>query len=292
MNSSSFPRRRAALWLVLMGLLALSNVGSAVFGQTESSLPPTASPPAALSPLIPAEPVAEEAQIPMKNLLQVLRDGGPLMIPIGLCSVILLVFVFERSISLRRGRVIPRPFVKRFLQQLRDGQLSPESALELCDKNRSPVAEVFAAAIRRWGRPAVEVEQAIIDTGERVTNELRKYLRVINGISTVSPLLGLLGTVVGMIQTFNTIAVGDAMGRPEMLAGGIGQALLTTAGGLCVAIPALIVYLYFVGRVDRLIVDIDGLGQRIVDVIAADGQLARGHETERPAGEKKSRKAA
>ena len=187
--------------------------------------------------------------------------------------MILLVFVFERLISLRRGRVIPRPFVKRFLQQLRDGQLGPESALELCDKNRSPVADVFAAAIRKWGRPAVEVEQAIIDAGERVTNELRKYLRVINGISTVSPLLGLLGTVFGMIQTFNTIAVGDAMGRPEMLAGGIGQALLTTAGGLCVAIPALIAYLYFVGRVDRLIMDIDGLGQRIVDVIAADGQL-------------------
>ena len=154
------------------------------------------------------------------------------------------------------------------------------------------MAEVFAAAIRKWGRPAVEVEQAIIDAGERVTNELRKYLRVINGISTVSPLLGLLGTVVGMIQTFNTIAVGDAMGRPEMLAGGIGQALLTTAGGLCVAIPALIVYLYFVGRVDRLIMDIDGLGQSIVNIIAADGQLSRTHDGERPAGEKKSRKVA
>jgi biopolymer transport protein ExbB len=228
----------------------------------------------------------------MKNLLQVMRDGGPLMIPIGLCSVILLVFVFERLVSLRRSRVIPRPFVKRFLQQLRDGQLGLDAALELCDTNRSPVAEVFAAAIRKWGRPAVEVEQAIIDEGERVTNGLRKYLRVINGISTVSPLLGLLGTVFGMIQTFNTIAVGDAMGRPEMLAGGIGQALLTTAGGLCVAIPALIVYLYFVGRVDRLIMDIDGLGQSIVDIIAADGQLSRTHDGERPAGEKRSRKVA
>ncbi len=228
----------------------------------------------------------------MKNLLQVMRDGGPLMIPIGMCSVILLVFVLERLISLRRGRVVPRPFVRRFLQQLRDGQLSVESALELCDKNRSPVAEVFAAAIRKWGRPAVEVEQAIIDAGERVTNELRKYLRVINGISTVTPLLGLLGTVLGMIQTFNTIAVGDAMGRPEMLAGGIGQALLTTAGGLSVAIPALIAYLYFVGRVDRLIMDIDSMGQRIVDVIAADGQLPRTHDGERPAGERRSKKVA
>ena len=263
-----------------------------IYGQTSAANPSETAAPQAGSPVALAEPVVDEGRIPMKNLLQVLRDGGPLMIPIGICSVILLVFVFERAISLRRGRVVPRPFVKRFLQQLRDGQLSPESALELCETNRSPVADVFAAAIRKWGRPAVEVEQAIIDAGERVTNELRKYLRVINGISNISPLLGLLGTVFGMIQTFNTIAVGDAMGRPEMLAGGIGQALLTTAGGLCVAIPALIAYLYFVGRVDRLIMDIDGLGQRIVDVIAADGQLLRGHETERAAGEKKSRRAA
>ena len=98
MNSSSSPRRRAALWLAAMGTLALSAVGSAVLAQTDSSLPPTASPSAADSPLIPAEPIAAEGQIPMKNLLQVMRDGGPLMIPIGLCSVILLVFVFERSI--------------------------------------------------------------------------------------------------------------------------------------------------------------------------------------------------
>ena len=280
-----------ALGLVVVCLLAISAVGPALYGQTGADSPPDPAAPAN-SPVPLAEPVVDEGRIPMKNLLQVLRDGGPLMIPIGICSVILLVFVFERAISLRRGRVIPRPFVKRFLQQLRDGQLGPESALELCDTNPSPVADVFAAAIRKWGRPAVEVEQAIIDAGERVTNELRKYLRVINGISTVSPLLGLLGTVVGMIQTFNTIAVGDAMGRPEMLAGGIGQALLTTAGGLCVAIPALIVYLYFVGRVDRLIMDIDGLGQSIVDIIAADGQLSRTHDGERPAGDKRSRKVA
>jgi biopolymer transport protein ExbB len=283
---------RTALGLAVVCALAISAVGPAIYGQTGSDFPPDSAAAPRGSPVPLAEPVVDEGRIPMKNLLQVLRDGGPLMIPIGICSVILLVFVFERAISLRRGRVIPRPFVKRFLQQLRDGQLGPESALELCDKNPSPVADVFAAAIRKWGRPAVEVEQAIIDAGERVTNELRKYLRVINGVSTISPLLGLLGTVLGMIQTFNTIAVGDAMGRPEMLAGGIGQALLTTAGGLCVAIPALIAYLYFVGRVDRLITDIDGLGQRIVDVIAGEGQLLRGHESERATGEKKSRRAA
>jgi biopolymer transport protein ExbB len=239
----------------------------------------------------PAEPLVAHDVIPTRNLLQVMRDGGPLMVPIALCSIVLLVFVFERSIVLRRGRVIPRPFVKRFLQQMREGQLDPETALDLCEQNRSPVAEVFAAAVRKWGRPSVEVEQGIIDAGERVTNGLRKYLRVLNGVSTISPLLGLLGTVFGMIQTFNAISRSDAMGRSEMLAGGIGQALLTTAAGLCVAIPALIAYLYFVGRIDQLIMEIDALAQRVVDLIASDAHPPRATETDaQPA--KRSKKVA
>jgi biopolymer transport protein ExbB len=215
------------------------------------------------------------------------------MVPIGLCSVVLFVFVFERLIALRRGRIIPRPFVKRFLQQIREGQLDADAALKLCEKNRSPVAEVFAAGIRKWGRPAVEVEQAIIDEGERVTNRLRKYFRVLNGVATVSPLLGLLGTVLGMIRAFNAIATADAMGRPEMLAAGISQALLTTAAGLSVAIPALIVYLYFAGRVDQLIMDIDALGQRVVDTIADEPQMARsGAVSDGPKATKRNKKVA
>lgn len=215
-------------------------------------------------------PLIDGTAIPTKNLLQVIRDGGTLMIPIGICSFILGVFVFERAISLRRGRVIPRPFVKRFLEQLRDGQIERDEALTLCEENRSPVAEVFSAAVRKWGRPSVEVEQAIIDAGERVTNDLRRYVRLFNGISTICPLLGLLGTVLGMIRAFNAIATADAMGRPELLASGISQALLTTAAGLTVAIPALIAYLFFVSRVDRLIMDIDAAGQELVGHISSD----------------------
>jgi biopolymer transport protein ExbB len=217
-----------------------------------------------------AEPVAEEEPISTTNLWKIIQQGGLLMIPIALCSLLLVAFVFERTISLRRGRVIPRPFVTRILKQVREGDLSREEALALCEENRSPVAEVFAGAVRKWGRPAVEVEQAILDAGERATHGLRRYLRVFNGIATVSPLLGLLGTVVGMIRSFNAIATSDAMGRPELLASGISQALLTTAAGLTVAIPALILYMYFVSRVDRLIIDIDALGQELVNTISAE----------------------
>ena len=124
--------------------------------------------------------------------------------------------------------------------------------------------------IRKWGKPAVEVEQAVLDEGERIGNVLRRYLRVINGISTVSPLLGLVGTVWGMMQAFNVIATSSAMGRAEMLAGGISVALITTAAGLMVAIPAMILYLYFVGRVDSLVMEIDRHGQELVNLISAE----------------------
>ncbi|MEX0712977.1 MAG: MotA/TolQ/ExbB proton channel family protein [Pirellulales bacterium] len=220
------------------------------------------------------EQPAADAAIPSKNMLQIIKAGGILMLPILLCSFILLVFVFERMIALRRRRVVPRPFVKRFLHQLRQGELNREQALALCEENKSPVAEVFGGAVRKWGRPAVEVEQAVLDSGERAVTGLRRYVRVFNAVATVSPLLGLLGTVFGMIAAFNEIATADAMGRPEQLAAGISEALITTAAGLTVAIPALCCYLFFISRVDQLVVQIDALGQEVVEVISAEGLQA------------------
>jgi biopolymer transport protein ExbB len=196
--------------------------------------------------------------------------GGPLMIPIMLASFVLLLITFERLISLRRRSVVPRLFVERFLLQLREGALDRNEALGRCEDERSHIARVFAAAIRKWGKPAVEVEQAVLDEGERVSNVLRRYLRVINGISNVSPLLGLAGTVWGMMHAFNVIATNSAMGRAEMLAGGISVALVTTASGLMVAIPAMILYMYFVGRVDSLVMEIDSHGQELVNLISAE----------------------
>lgn len=281
LDISRLGRLCAAAVLAVCCIWALNCVALA---QTPNEPTPVAeSEAAAPAPEVPAVAAVMESSIPTKNLLAAIRDGGLLMFPIALCSFILFVFVFERAISLRHGRVIPRPFVKRFLEQVREKQLDREAALELCLENRSPVAEVFAGAVKKWGRPAVEVEQAVIDAGERVTNSLRRYLRLFNGIATITPLLGLLGTVLGMIRAFNAIAAADA--RPELLAGGISQALLTTAGGLTVAIPALIAYMFFVGRVDRLIIEIDALGQKLVSSIACD---AWDPETERDSNKQKA----
>ncbi|XZE20172.1 MotA/TolQ/ExbB proton channel family protein [Pirellulaceae bacterium SH449] len=218
----------------------------------------------------PETDAPEDGKIPVRSLLQIFHDGGIMMYPIAICSFVLTVFSFERLINLRTGRVIPRPFVKRLIEQLQQQQIDRDEALELCERNPSAIATILASALKRYGRPAVEVEQAVLDAGERETNTLRRHMRLLNAISNVTPLLGLLGTVMGMIQSFNDIAGSQAMGRPEMLAGGISQALLTTAAGLLVAIPAYMMYMYFLGHTDRLVMEMDRHAQQLVDAISAE----------------------
>lgn len=217
--------------------------------------------------------VSPQAKIPT-DLWDTIQAGGILMYPIGACSILALAFSLERLVVLRRRRVIPKDFVTRFLDHLEQGQLDRRTALKLCEENGSPIATIFAHAVRKWGKPSVEVEQAIIDGGERQVSHLRKHLRVLNAISTVSPLLGLLGTTIGMIMCFNRIAGSDAMGKSEQLAGGIGIALITTAGGLFVAIPAMILYMYFLGKVDNLVMEMDQLSQRVANLICAESLSA------------------
>lgn len=274
---------------------------------------PSAAPVSAQDP----EPSAPESATAGEEQV---ADGGPSAIPqtpaqfvermgvpgyffLGcffIASIIAVWFAIERLVVLRQGRVIPRPFVQRFLQQVENGQLDRREALKVCQENGSPLAEVFAHGIRKWGKPSVEVEQAIIDGGERQVSHLRKHLRVLNGVATVTPLLGLLGTVIGMIQAFNKIADTDAMGRPEELAVGIALALLTTAAGLTIAIPSLIIYLYLTGRVDSLVIEMDRLAQSVVHLISAEGladapasagQVHSGPHTTDGAAERQERKA-
>ena len=278
--------RRVPAWTTACRLLAAAAIVVVVVLPARGQAVANAPSPADAAARPPADETLRSQQvIPTQDLWRMLKDAGPLMFAIAACSFLVVTFVLERAISLRRGRVIPKPFVTRFLQQLRDGELDRATAMELCEDNGSPIALVFAGAVRKWGRPSVEVEQAVIDAGERVTNHLRRYLRVFYAASTVGPLLGLMGTVLGMIQTFNVIASHDALGRAELLAGGIAKALLNTAGGLAVAIPASIFYTVFVSRVDRLVMDIDDRAQEVVNTISAEGLQER---QSRP----KSKKAA
>jgi len=213
---------------------------------------------------------SSETLIPTGNLLATIRDGGILMLPLLGCSFALAVFGIERAVSLRSSRVVPRLFIARFLEQLEAGQLSRGEAIDACEENGSPVAKVFASAVRRWGKPAVEIEQAAMDAGEREVNHLRRYRRVFNGIATIGPLLGLLGTVFGLIRSFNDVAGSGAMGRPDLLARGFGEALITTAMGLLVAIPAMVLHWVFTSRVDRLAMRLDETCQQVIDEISAE----------------------
>ncbi|GAB5514563.1 MotA/TolQ/ExbB proton channel family protein [Rhodopirellula baltica] len=217
------------------------------------------------------DPSAEsEAAWEPPAFISKIAEGGMLMIPLAICSLIVLGLSMERLISLRRSRVIPKPFVRRFTECVEDGQLSYEEATSICDEFDCPVAEVFHAAVRRWGRPMLEIEQAVIDAGDRVGDSLRRFLRVFHAISNVTPLIGLLGTVLGMIQAFETIADPSA-GESDLLASGISTALMTTAGGLSVAIPAYLAYMYFGAKSDGYLGEIDKLCQRVIDCISAEG---------------------
>ena len=233
------------------------------------------------------DPVAAAAPgrvlTPGKRLTDVLRNGGPLMIPIVFCSFILVVFTCERLISLRKGRIIPMPFASKFVEQVGNGTLTKSEAIEICEQDGSAIAQVFRAGAQKWGKSSVEVEQAVLDEGERQNHYMRRYLRLINGIATVCPLLGLLGTVLGMIHAFDAISTVDtaAVDPKVLIATGISQALLTTAAGMTVAIPALIAYMFFSSRVDRRVMEIDSLAMQVVRSICAEGQQTNRNKSSR-----------
>ncbi len=273
--------RRKALRLSAVGLILAALIAQPAL--TEAQAPDER----ATQDAAPAAPATERAAAPVDsrshgsrravggsriplNLYEGILAGGPLMIPIFLCSFVAMTFGLERLVVLRRRRVIPRDFVSRFLNHLEQGKVDRQAAITLCEENGSPIAAVFEHGVRKWGKPGVEVEQAIIDGGERQVNLLRKNIRILNGVATISPLLGLLGTVVGIIMCFNEIANSSAMGKAEQLAAGIGIALITTAGGLAVAIPSIVLYMYLVGRVESLVMEMDSLGQKVVNLISAE----------------------
>ncbi|MEZ6090501.1 MAG: MotA/TolQ/ExbB proton channel family protein [Pirellulaceae bacterium] len=217
------------------------------------------------------------------NLKAQIAAGGMLMLPLGICSLIVITLIAERLISMRRGRVIPRPFVRRFREKVEEGQLDIDEATEVCDAFDCPVADVFIAAVKRTGRPMVEVEAAVFDALERAADRLRRYLRMFHAISNVAPLIGLLGTVLGMIDAFETMASQSGVARPELLAVGISQALVTTAGGLFVAIPAYLAYMYFSSRADRYLSEIEKLSLAVIDAVSAESASGGGKTRRRKA---------
>ena len=192
---------------------------------------------------------------------EIILAGGPVMWPIIFCSVVAVAIVLERFWTLQRKRVIPRELTDR-IWKLVESQGLNDRHIEALAHN-SPLGRVLAAGLanREMGREIMK--EAIEDTGRHVVHELERFLGTLGTIAAISPLLGLLGTVTGMIQAFDAIS-SEGVGDPQVLAGGIGTALITTAAGLIVAIPALFAYRYLRGVVDVLVVDMEKEAMKLV----------------------------
>ena len=209
-----------------------------------------------LASVPPAEPN------PLDSFGDMLVAGGPFMVPIGLCSVVALGYGLERLLRLTPGSLGLRKLGRELVPAVRSG--GPERGLELCAAESTPLARVMHTALARRGEPFLEREKAVEDAGSRELRRLGRGLKPLVVVAMIAPLLGLLGTVWGMILAFSTIALRDGLGRPELLAAGISQALITTAAGLAIAIPAQALYYYLKGRIERFASTLEDLHGELV----------------------------
>lgn len=202
----------------------------------------------------------------------IVSAGGLLMLPIIICSIVALAIIGERFFSLQQEKIVPSNLVTDVWRMASSKQLTDEKVREI--QQQSPLGRVLAAGLLTRTQERDSMKASIEEVGGHVAHELERYLNALGTIAAVTPLLGLLGTVVGMIKVFtNIMTVG--VGNPAQLAGGISQALITTAGGLMVAIPSLMFYRYFRGRVDGLVVDMEKESLKLVDVLQKRQSKAR-----------------
>jgi biopolymer transport protein ExbB len=197
-------------------------------------------------------------------MYELFLKGGILMYPIAFCSVIAVGIFLERIWVLRRGRVLPRDFLIE-VEDLVMRRKRPE-AISLCKRNNSSIAHVVRVGIENYGKRRDVIKEKIEEVGRREAASLERYINVIGTIAGVSPLLGLLGTVSGMIKSFNIISM-QGVADPASLAGGISEALITTAAGLVVAIPTFVIYRYLTNKADSLILEMEENSIRMVDLV-------------------------
>lgn len=197
-------------------------------------------------------------------MLEIVRSGGWMMLPIILASIIAAGIIIERLWSLQDKKVVPPHLIAKVWHLLKSGELGDEEVRNL--HNSSPLGRLLAVGLSYRDRPRELVKEMVEDTGRHVAHELDRYLNTLGTIAAISPLLGLLGTVVGMIDVFSVITV-QGVGNPAALASGISQALITTAAGLMVAIPALIGYRYLRGRVNEHVVRMEQEAIKLVEAL-------------------------
>lgn len=204
-------------------------------------------------------------------MFEIIKSGGWLMLPLVLCSILVVAIVVERLWTLQTRRVAPEHLAAQVWNWLKSGELDDERLQAL--RAGSPLGRILAAGLEQRHASRAAMNEAIEDTGRHVVHELDRYLITLGTIASISPLLGLLGTVLGIMHVFAAISTAG-LGNPAMLASGISQALITTVAGLIVAIPAYILYRYLRGKVDDLVVRMERETARLMHAVrSAHGEL-------------------
>jgi biopolymer transport protein ExbB len=197
-------------------------------------------------------------------MLEIIQSGGLIIWPIILCSVIAMAIIGERFWSLRPQKVVPKGLVAQVWKWAKEGKLDKQHLARL--RNHSPLGLILAAGLVNRYHDRDMMKDAIQEASNRVIHDLEKYLNTLGTIAEIAPLLGLLGTVMGMIRMF--AAIGEVgLGNPMILSSGLSEALITTAAGLTVAIPAFIFHRYFRGVVDELVLSMEQEALKMVDVL-------------------------
>jgi len=297
MTTGRRARLRRWLWAAALGVgLVAAWQAAAPGAPAPAGGPPAAAAPAPAAPAAPAPgpgagepkaapPVGEaadetavegEARKKPPTLFELLEMGGWVMYPIYACSILALAFAIERAVSLRRRRVLPPDFVENVHSLASARPIDRPKILTYCLAHPSPIARIFEAAVKRIHRPLPEIEKTIEDAGAKEVRLMKRNCRVLAGVVYIAPLLGLLGTVLGMIQCFTDVSTGGALGQAMKLAEGIYKALVTTAAGLTVAIPTAVIHLMFLAKIEKLVAEMDDLTVTFVEAISEEGEPAPG----------------
>ncbi len=197
-------------------------------------------------------------------MLEIVQSGGWLMVPILLCSIIAAAISVERLWTLQRGRIAPTDLLAEVWDAIKGDRLDAQRLKDI--RASSPLGQVLAAGIGNAKRGREIMKEAMEESAAQVSHDMERYLTSLGVIASISPLLGLLGTVVGMIKVFTALML-EGAGNANVLAGGISQALITTAAGLSVAIPALMFHRFFLRRVDELMVTMEQEASKLVEIM-------------------------
>lgn len=198
-------------------------------------------------------------------MFALIQSGGLLMLPIVFCSVIAMGIVGERFWTLRKNKILPPEMISQVWSLAKAKKLDTMTINYLQDS--SPLGTILATGLRNREMGREAMKESIAESGRQVVHKLERFLNTLGTIATITPLLGLLGTVLGMIKVFSAIVNQHGMGNPAVLAGGISEALITTAAGLAVAIPCVIFHRYFDGLVDAYVIGMEEESLKLIEVI-------------------------